>query len=74
MPIFQGTALAILITLYPALSLFETQHQLTHPPVKSSVLTLRKMSVSQDVFLEIMFSYYPAFAIFDLVLILPLTH
>ena len=34
---------------FPALSLFGTQQQLTHPPVKSSTLPLRKMFVFQGV-------------------------
>ena len=34
---------------FPASSLFGTQQQLTHPPVKSSTLPLRKMPVSQGV-------------------------
>ena len=34
-------------SLHPASSLFGTQHQLTHPPEKSSNLLLRKMSVFQ---------------------------
>ena len=35
--------------LFPASSLFGTQQQLTHPPVKSSTLPLRKMPVFQGV-------------------------
>ena len=38
-----------LISLYPASSLFGTQQQLTHPPVKSSTLPLRRMPVFQGV-------------------------
>ena len=34
---------------FPASSLFGTQQQLTHPPVKSSTLPLRKMPVFQGV-------------------------
>ena len=34
---------------FPASSLFGTQQQLTHPPVKSSTLLLRKMPVFQGV-------------------------
>ena len=32
---------------FSASSLFRTQHQLTHPPVKSSTLRLRKMPIFQ---------------------------
>ena len=38
-----------LISLYPPSSLFGTQQQLTHPPVKISTLLLRKMPVFQGV-------------------------
>ena len=34
---------------FPASSLFGTQQQLTHPPVKSSTLPLRKMPVFQGI-------------------------
>ena len=34
---------------FPASSLFGTQQQLTHPPVKKSTLSIRKMPVFQDV-------------------------
>ena len=37
------------ISLIPASSLFGTQQQLTHPPVKSLTLRLRKMPVFQGV-------------------------
>ena len=95
---------------FPASSLFGTQQQLTHPPVKSSTLPLRKMPVFQGVapwhtiftsscviplwdsatahspsgkelklsslaesrfsglIVLLMFSYYPAWALFGLVL------
>ena len=36
-------------SLHPALCLFGTQQQLTHPPVTSSTLPLRKMTVFQGV-------------------------
>ena len=39
--------LAYNFLLHPASSLFGTQQELTHPPVKSSTLPLRKMSVFQ---------------------------
>ena len=38
-----------LISLYPASSLLGSQQQLTQPPVKSSTLPLRKMSVFRGV-------------------------
>ena len=38
-----------LISLHPALSLFGTQQQLTHPPVKSSTLPLRMIPIFQGV-------------------------
>ena len=37
------------IPLVPSSSLFGTQQQLTHPPVKSSTLPLRKMPIFQSV-------------------------
>ena len=67
-PFLRALHLDILISLYPASSLFETQHQLTHRPAKSSALPLSNMSVSQGVLQDIMFSYYPALALFNLVL------
>ena len=36
-------------SLHPASSLFGTQHQLTHPPVKSSTLPLKKMPIFKGV-------------------------
>ena len=44
-PFFRALYLGIKISLYPASSLFGTQQQLTHPPVKSSTLPFRKMPV-----------------------------
>ena len=41
--------LGIQFSLHPASSLFGTQQQLTHPPVKSSTLPLREMPVFQGV-------------------------
>ena len=66
-PFLRALNLDILISLYPASSLFEIQHQLTYRPVKSSGLPLRSMSVSQGVLLDIMFSYYPVLVLFNLV-------
>ena len=40
---FRALHLSIKFSLHPASSFFETQQQLTHPPVKSSTLLLRKM-------------------------------
>ena len=48
-PFFRELHLGILFSLYPASSLFGTQQQLTHPPVKSSTLPLSKMTVFQGV-------------------------
>ena len=64
---FRALHYGILISLYPVSSLFESQQQLTLPPVMNSTLPLRNMSVSQGVPLD-MFSYYPALALFGLVL------
>ena len=47
---------------FPASSLFGTQQQLTHPPVKSSTLPLREMPVFQGV--GIQFSLHPAPSLF----------
>ena len=44
---FRAFYIGKLISLYPASSLFGTQQQLAHPPVKSSTLPLRKMPVHQ---------------------------
>ena len=41
--------LGIQFSLHPASSLFGTQQQLTHPPVKSSTLPLRKIPAFQGV-------------------------
>ena len=46
---FRALHLGIHFSLHPASSLFGTQQQLTHPPVKSSTLPLRKMPVFQGV-------------------------
>ena len=46
-PFFRALHLGIKFSLHPASSLFGTQQQLTHPPVKSSTLPLRKMPVFQ---------------------------
>ena len=59
--------LDILISSYPASSLFGTQHYFTHPPVRKSTFPLGKMSVSQGDLLDILFSYYSAFALLGLV-------
>ena len=48
-PFFRALHLGIKFSLHPASSLFGTQQQLTHPPVKSSTLPLRKMPVFQGV-------------------------
>ena len=48
-PFFRALYLGIKFSLHPVSSLFGTQQQLTYPPVKSSTLPLRKMSVSQGV-------------------------
>ena len=48
-PFSRALHLGIQLSLYPASSRFGTQQQLTHPPVKSSTLSLRKMSVFQGV-------------------------
>ena len=48
-PFFRALHLGIQFSLHPASSLFGTQQQLTHPPVKSSTLPLRKMPVFQGV-------------------------
>ena len=48
-PFFRALHIGKLISLYPAWSLFGTQHQLTHIPVKSSTLPLRIMPVFQGV-------------------------
>ena len=45
---------------FPASSLFGTQQQLTHPPVKSSTLPLRKMPFFRALHLGIQFSLHPA--------------
>ena len=47
MPVFRALHFGIQFSLDPASSLFGTQQQLTHPPVKSSTLSLRKMPVFQ---------------------------
>ena len=44
---FKALHLGILVSLYHAPSLFGTHHQLTHPPVKSLTLHLRKMPIFQ---------------------------
>ena len=46
-PFFRALHLDIQYSLHPASSLFGTQQQLTHPPVKSSTLLLRKMPIFQ---------------------------
>ena len=46
---FRALHIGKLTLLYPASSLFGTQHQLTHPPVKSSTLPVSKIPVFQDV-------------------------
>ena len=48
-PFLRALHLGIHFSLHPASSLFGTQQQLTHPPVKSSTLLLRKMPVFQGV-------------------------
>ena len=48
-PFFRALHLGIQLSLHPASSLFGNQQQLTHPPVKSSTLPLRKMPVFQGV-------------------------
>ena len=48
-PFFRTLHLGIQFSPHPASSLFGTQQQLTHPPVKSSTLPLRKMPVFQGV-------------------------
>ena len=48
-PFSRALHLGIQLSLYPASFRFGTQQQLTHPPVKSSTLSLRKMSVFQGV-------------------------
>ena len=47
--LFRALHIDKLILLYPASSLFETQQQLTHLPVKSLTLPLTKMPVFQGV-------------------------
>ena len=46
-PFFRALHLGIQFSLHPASSLFGTQQQLTHPPVKSSNFPLLKNHVSQ---------------------------
>ena len=60
--------LGILLSLYPTSNYFWTQHQLTDPPVRSSTLPRRNMLASQGVLLDILFSYCPVLALFDLLL------
>ena len=48
-PFFRALHLGIQFSLHPASSRFGTQQQLIHSPVKSSTLSLRKMSVFQGV-------------------------
>ena len=60
--------LGILLWLYPTSNYFWTQHQLTDPPVRSSTLPHRNMLASQGVLLDILFSYCPVLALFDLLL------
>ena len=67
--LFRDLHLDILISHHPASSLFETQHQYTHLLVKKSTLPLRKMSISQGVLLNILFTCYHSLVLFDLVFI-----
>ena len=48
-PFFRVLHLRMLISLYPALSLFETQYQLTHHSVMNSAFPFMKMPVFQGV-------------------------
>ena len=49
MLVFQALHLGVQFSLHSASSLFGTQHQLTHPPLKNSTIPLRKMPVFQGV-------------------------
>ena len=48
-PFFRALHLGIQFSLHPAPSLFGTQQQLNHPPVKSSTLPHMKMPIFQGV-------------------------
>ena len=48
-PFFRVLQLGIQFSLHPAPSLFGIQQQLTHTPVKSSTLPLRRMLVFHDI-------------------------
>ena len=63
---FRALHLGIQSSLHPASSLFGTQQQLTHPPVKSSILPLRKIPVFQGVALwHTIFTLSCAIALWD---------
>ena len=64
-PFFRVLHIGKLTFLYPASSLFGTQQQLTHPPVKSSTLPLREMPVFQGVAPGVQFSLHPASSLLD---------
>ena len=49
-PFFRALHLGIKFSLHPASFLFGTQQHLTHPPVKSSTLPLRKVAPQHTIF------------------------
>ena len=61
---FRALHIGKLIPLYTASSLFTTQQQLTHPPVKSSTLPLKRMPIFWMLHLDIQFSLHPASSVF----------
>ena len=56
----------LVFSLHPTSFLFEIQYHLTHPPAKSSTLPFGKIPF-QGVLSDIVFSYYPALALFCLI-------
>ena len=57
-PFFRALHLGIQFSLYPVSSIFEPQQQLTQPPLKSSILPLRKIPVFLALQLGVQLSPY----------------